>query len=110
MRISDWSSDVCSSDLWHGGHGHGLRRIHADNGQDTRRLDGEHAWNGRPGRRRYGRHGDGRDGRHEYARRQQSPAGHDGAWGPDAFTYAVKPGERSVGKKWGAKVRTRWRQ
>src|SRR3546814_7074574 len=42
MRISDWSSDVCSSDLWH--QGSGWRRRRRNGRQQTRRDSG---WQGR---------------------------------------------------------------
>src|SRR3546814_9701504 len=38
MRISDWSSDVCSSDLWHGGwmHTQDIATIDAQGGVQIR--------------------------------------------------------------------------
>src|SRR3546814_20365777 len=43
MRISDWSSDVCSSDLAHGGHGFfGMLANRADNRGQPFPGDGDH--------------------------------------------------------------------
>src|SRR3546814_13392368 len=50
MRISDWSSDVCSSDLWRR-HDHAGRRIGMGSGGRARQLG-----TARPDRR-YRRHG-----------------------------------------------------
>src|SRR3546814_693084 len=67
MRISDWSSDVCSSDLGDGGAAFGAK-LGADRLRVVRREAGEHALDGgedgggiRIGRRQGGALDDGRD-------------------------------------------------
>src|SRR3546814_10587269 len=85
MRISDWSSDVCSSDLKRGGSdGDARRGVDAGHGNACRGVDAGHG----NARCRCARcRSDGRNGpwQHENARLLGRPASRQESWGSDDF-------------------------
>src|SRR3546814_12498211 len=96
MRISDWSSDVCSSDLW------SLHTVRGD-GTDDRVLAAKS-----DGEAHYFDPDLSSDGERVAATRCTSTSYADGCVIVDIAIDGSRSEERRVGKEWGSTWRSRW--
>src|SRR3546814_19599300 len=115
MRISDWSSDVCSSDLWflpqsllddRRGGGGARRRLSA---RLHRHAEGDHRSDGSPYRppQRYRARPDRRRGQRRMGKEWRRRFDRRGDRSLDSKA-AYRTEERRVGKEWVSTCRSRW--
>src|SRR3546814_12317043 len=104
MRISDWSSDVCSSDLWGGGHVEDFRFPAVIDAEEQERFVFERRTDHLLRVSRYDQRPSAAQAQVLNAR-QQDP--HASGW-QERVGFVERSEERRVGKEWVSKCRSRW--